>query len=196
MKKTLKATAAVVICCVLMIGIVIYTPEPLEERHQRSKKKLALLDEKPLAHFKLTSEAIDKVVNGIEAILDAHQRIHDGKADLKPLIEANIKAIAALTEASEAVKSDTDGMQRLNEERLDLKPLIKANTKLVASLTELIEQMKALTEVLQRFTNEKAHLWPPHEAITRAARKVLDATRLVLNANSKAIYAFDQYLKP
>lgn len=193
MKKTLKATAVIVSCCVLMVVIIIYTPEPLEERHQRREKELTHLDEKVIAHLKLTCEAIDKVVDAIEAILDVHQRIHDQKADLKPLIEANIKAIEALTEAGEAVKSDTDELQRLNEARIDLNPLIKANTKLVAALTEVIKRMKALTEELQRFTKEKATPWPSHEAISGGIRKVLDATRLALNAKNKAIDVFDQY---
>ena len=195
MKKTLKATAVIVLCCVLMIVIVIYTPEPLEERRQRSEKVLAHLDKKELAHIKLTHTALRKAIKAIEAINEAHELIHEEKADLKPLIEANLEAIAALTKAGAAVKSGTDEMQRLNQEWIDLNPMIKANSKLVASLTEVIERMEALTEELQRFTKEKAHPWPPHEVIFGAVRKAVDAIELAQNANSKAIDAFNQYLE-
>ena len=169
-KKTLKATASIAICCVLMIVVVIYTPKPtpestkrreafeetqrLEERRQRREKESA--------PFKLPLEAIGKAHEAIGAIVDVHELIHREKADLKPLIEASIELIEALTEVSEKMKALTEELQRFTEE-------------------------------LQRLTEEKAHPWPPHEAIYEAVDKVLNLIVLALNAYNKASNALRQY---
>ena len=207
-KKTLKATASIAICCVLMIVVVIYTPKPTPESTKRREtfeetqrlEELLQRGEKEHISFKLLLEAIGQAHEAVGAIVDVHELIHREKADLKPLIEANIKAIAALTEAGEAVKSGTEEIQRLNEENIDLKPLIEASIELIEALTEMVERMKALTEELQRFTEKlqrlnekKVRPWPPHEAIYEAVDKALNPITLALNAYRKASNALRQY---
>ena len=205
MKKTLKATAAIVLCCVLMIVIVIYTPkhtpestekrgtleedlQRLEELHQRRKKERAPLD--------LTRAALRKVSEATRAIKKAFPRLTDKeevyieKAHLDPLIEAN-------TEASEAVKQRGEALQRLNEEETPLKSFIeaniKANTELIVALAEVSTAMKIRTELLQNFKAENAR--SPFRPFMNAIDKVSAVihNHKADNAIMRASHAHDEY---
>ena len=167
-EKTLRATAAIVICCVLMILIVIYTPKPTPEptkKRETFEEILQRLNQEN-AHIWLVNEALKKEIEARTAVHKAVRR-DDGKkvyletAHLNPLIEMHTKALEALTEASESVKQHNTELQRLDVEEVHLKSLleanVKANTKLIATLTEMSTEIQAFTELLQRFTEENAH---------------------------------------
>ena len=160
--KTLKATAAIVLCCVLMVVVVIYTPKLTPEPTKgRSLQPL----EKERAHLTSAREALEKVSEARKAFRKAVRR-DDGNVylettHLNSLIETHTKALEVLTEASEAVKQRNAELQRLNEEDAHLKSLIetnvKANTKLIAALTEMSTEIQAFTELLQNFKKENMH---------------------------------------
>jgi hypothetical protein len=172
MKKTLKATAAIGLCCVLMVVVVIYTPKPtpeptkgretLEEGRQRREKEFT--------HLKRVSEALRKANEAVMKVLEATRpsakkvRFNDEgapyleTADLNPLIEANTGAMEALAEAIEAVKQRNEELQRLKEQKPPFSPLveasIKANTKL-ATLKEGLVISK--TQIVQREASKAYH---------------------------------------
>ena len=171
-KKTLKATAAIVLCCVLMILIVIYTPKPTPEptkRRETFEESLQRLDQEN-APFDLVSEALRKANEAVMKVLEATRpsakkvRFNDEgapyleTADLNPLIEANTGAMEALALASEAVKQRNEELQRPNEQKPPFSPLveasIKANTKL-ATLKEGLVISKTLT--VQREASKAHH---------------------------------------
>ncbi len=208
-KKTLKATAAIVICCVLMILIVIYTlkptPEPTKRRETLAEGLQRL--EKEWTHLALTMEAITKVIEAKGKVIEATRP--DAKkvrfnaegapyletADLNPLIEASTEAMEALAQASEAVKQRNEELQRLNEQKPSFSPLveasIKANTQLIAALAEMSEDMKALTELLHHLKKENAR----PKTIRKVSNAIIrgNAIPKALTVQVKASNAYHEY---
>jgi hypothetical protein len=209
MKKTLKATAAIGLCCVLMVVVVIYTPKPtpeptkgretLEEGRQRREKEFT--------HLKRVSEALRKANEAVMKVLEATRpsakkvRFNDEgapyleTADLNPLIEANTGAMEALAEAIEAVKQRNEELQRLNEQKPPFSPLveasIKANTQLIAALAEMSEDMKALTELLHHLKKENAR----PKTIRKVSNAIIrgNAIPKALTVQGKASNAHHEY---
>jgi hypothetical protein len=209
MKKTLKATAAIGLCCVLMVVVVIYTPKPtpeptkgretLEEGRQRREKEFT--------HLKRVSEALRKANEAVMKVLEATRpsakkvRFNDEgapyleTADLNPLIEANTGAMEALAEAIEAVKQRNEELQRLNEQKPPFSPLveasIKANTQLIAALAEMSEDMKALTELLHHLKKENAR----PKTIRKVSNAIIrgNAIPKALTVQVKASNAYHEY---
>ena len=197
MKKTLKATAVIVMCCAVMVVVVIYTPKPTPEptkERETLEESLQRL-ERERAHFTLTNEALGKANEAIMKVLEATRQ--DAKKvrfnaegepyleppDLNPLIEASTGAIEGLTEASKAVKQRTEALQQLNEEKPPLHSLveanIKANTELVAALAEVSTEMNALADLLHHLNKENTR--------PKTLRKVSNATFKGTHAIAKAL---------
>lgn len=166
--RNLKEVGAVVLSCLVMIIIVIYTLKPtptpnqshqsqetLEKRLQRIEQRIG----KESVHLKLANEALSKVGKASRNTL---QFTRGEIVDPKSLIGTNREAIGALSEAMETIQRHSLELKGLNEEKVSLKSIIdaniKANAKLIVTLTRLHEDMKGLTEKIQRFNEEKAPL--------------------------------------
>ena len=209
-KKTLKATAAIGLCCVLMILIVIYTPKPTPEPTKRREtlEEGRQRREKESTHLKRVSEALRKANEAVMKVLEATRpsakkvRFNDEgapyleTADLNPLIEANTGAMEALAEAIEAVKQRNEELQRLKEQKPPFSPLveasIKANTKLIAVLTEVNAEAKALTELLQLLNKENAQPKTLHKVGNATFKEglVISKTQIVQREASKAYHEY------
>lgn len=208
--KTLKVTGAVVLSCLAMILIVIYTPKPtptpnqsremLEERLQRFKKEFDYID--------LVMDALRKIneaaakANEVTAPFGKQLLFNDKEEpylkteQLNPLIERITKAISGLNEASMGIKQRNKRLQSFHEKNVELKSSIdasiKANTKLIGALKEVSEAMQTLTELLQRFTKENAHLHlSPAHAVYDVFVTTSKATDGVVNA-SEAYFEYQR----
>ena len=212
MKKTLKATAAIGLCCVLMVVVVIYTPKPTPEP-TKGRETLAGRPSAPgeriRTHLKrVTMEALRKAIEAKGKVIEATRP--DAKkvirfnaegapyletADLNPLIEASTEAMEALAQASEAVKQRNEELQRLNEQKPPFSPLveasIKANTQLIAALAEMSEDMKALTELLHHLKKENAR----PKTIRKVSNAIIrgNAIPKALTVQVKASNAYHEY---
>ena len=129
--RKLKVAGAVVLSCLMMIIIVIYTPTPnqshqsqetLEERLQRIEQRIA----KESVHLKLANEALSKVD---KASWNTLQFTRGEIVDPKSLIETNRVAIGALSEATETIQRHSLELKGLNEKKVSLKSIIDANIK-------------------------------------------------------------------
>lgn len=162
--RNLKVAGAVVLFCLVMIIIVIYTPMPnqshqsqgtLEERLQHIEQRIA----KESAHLKLANEALSKVGKASRNTL---QFTRGEIVDRKSLIETNREAIGSLSEAAETIQRHSLELKGLNEENASPKSIIdaniKANAKLIVALTKVRQEMQGLTEKIQRLNEEKAPL--------------------------------------
>ena len=130
--RNLKVAGAVVLFCLVMIIIVIYTlkltPTPnqshqsqerLEERLQHIEQRIA----KESAHLKLANEALSKVGKASRNTL---QFTRGEIVDPKSLIETNREAIGTLSEATETIQRHSLELKGLNEEKVSLKSIIDA----------------------------------------------------------------------
>lgn len=197
--RNLKVAGAVVLSCLVMIIIVIYTlkltPTPnqshqsqerLEERLQHIEQRIA----KESAHLKLANEALSKVGKASRNTL---QFTRGEIVDPKSLIETNREAIGTLSEATETIQRHSLELKGLNEEKVSLKSIIdaniKANAKLIVALTRVHGDMKGLTEKIQRLNKEKAPLHLPEATVhmlLNAAMELMENNVSARHALSKA----------
>ena len=192
--RNLKVAGAVVISCLVMIIIVIYTPTPnqshqsqetLEERLQRIEQRIA----KESAHLKLANAALSKVD---KASWNTLQFTRGEIVDPKSLIETNREAIGAVSEATETMQRHSLELKGLNEKKVSLKSIIdaniKANAKLIVVLTRVRQEMQGLTEKIQRLNEEKA---PLHLSEATVHTLLTTITELLEN-NSQAWHALSE----
>ncbi len=183
--KTLKATGAVVLACLVMIIIVIYTPKPEPSSSRRRPSFKAVNTE----YLELANQA-NKKTNKMNGIAH-HQSLHFAKGekiDFTPLTIANTAAIDALAEADKSSKQCNEELQKFQEET-SLTILIEANTKLIASLSEMSKAVKALDGEFQRLERENIQPSPP------SVKKITDAIEKVSNATDKGIHALGETIK-
>jgi len=196
--RNLKVAGAVVLSCLVMIIIVIYTPkltptpnqshqsqERLEERLQHIEQRIA----KESAHLKLANEALSKVGKASRHTL---QFTRGEIIDPKLLIETNRKVIGDLGEAAETIQRHSLQLKDLNEEKAVLKSIIdaniKANAKLILALTRVREDVQGLTEKIQRLKEEKA----PLQLSKANDHMLLNAIIKLMENNSLALYALTE----
>ena len=184
--KTLKVTGAVVLSCLVMILIVIYTPKP-ESRDSKRRFPSKIVDTE---YLKLANHAFSKAIkaNGI-AIENSSQLLNGEKIDFSPLIAANTASIDAIVEADTSVKQSNEEFQLLNKKDASLKILIKANTKLIASLNHIGESVETLNIATQYVKREK--VLPPPSSI----KKLIAANTEVTNAIGKGVKVLDKVIK-
>ena len=169
--KTLKAIGVIILSCLVMIVIVIYSPKPTSTPN-RSKKTLEELLERfrqEGAYTDLVLKVLRKaneaaiLVNtatdpsGKEIRFNNKEEPYLEKGQLNRLIERNTEIIVRLAEAGIAIENVTRNF-KASTKRTQFKDLIKANTELLTALDAVSEAMNALNKLLQRFTEENAHL--------------------------------------
>ena len=193
--RNIKVVGAVVLFCLVMIIVVIYTPkstptsnqsyqsqETLEERLQRIEQRIA----KESIHLKLANEALSKIGKASRHTL---QFTRGEIVVPKSLIQINREAIGALSEATETIQRHSLELKGLKEEKVSLKSIIdaniKANAKLIVALTRVREDMKGLTEKIQRLSEEKA----PLQLSQAAVHMLLNAIIELMENNVSARHA-------
>ena len=188
--KTLKVTGAVVLSCLVMILIVIYTPIP-ESRHSKRRFPSKIVDTE---YLELANQALSKTNKANQTALQKLRQFARGeKIDFSSLTAANTAAIDALAKADKSIKLCNEELQKLKKEELSPPILIEANIKLIASLNEISETMKTLNIEIQHLKEENAQPLPPPMKAIGASTKVTDATRKGTKAMDETIKAYREY---
>lgn len=198
--KTLKVTGAVILSCLVMIVIVIYTPKP----DPRFKKKRHPFKTADLEHLHLANEALSEANKAKKIAHEkSHQLLSGEKIDFGPLTAANIAAIDALAEADKSIKLCNEELQNYNKREESCIILIEANMKLIVSLDKISETVKTLNIEVQHIKNElkKEDTQPLPPSIkkftdilhTDTITKVTNAIKKGLNALRDALRAYTEY---
>ena len=208
--KNLKVIGAVVLSCLVMILIVIYTPKP---EPRRSKRRLPSKVVDP-EYLKLANQALSKTIKANRTALQKlRQFAREEKIDFSALTAANTAAIDALAKADNSIKLCNEELQKLKKEEPSPTILIEANIKLIASLNEISETVKTLNikiqhlkeieiqHLIQHLKEENAQPLPhliQHlkeenaQPLPRSIEKVIDAITKVTDATQKGTKAIDE----
>lgn len=181
--KNLKVIGAIVLSCLIMIVVVIYTPKP---EHRRSKRRLPskIIDTE---YLKLANQAISKTNKANRTALQKlRQSARGEKIDFSTLTAANIAAINALAEADKSIKLCNEELQNVNKESSPA-ILVEANIKLIASLNEISETVKTLNIEVQHPKKENA------QPLLPSIKKVIDATEKGRKTLDETISAYREY---
>lgn len=186
--KNLKVIGAVVLSCLAMILIVIYTPKP-DPRSTNSKRRLPskIVD---IEYLELASQALSKTNKANQTGLQKLWQFHGGeKIDFSALTAANTAALDALAKADKSTKLCNEELQKLKKEEPSPTILIEANIKLIVSLNEISETVKTLNIEIQHLKEENAQPLPP------SIKKAIDASEKVSDATPKGMKAIDETIK-
>ena len=184
--KTLKVTGAVVLSCLVMILIVIYTPK-LEPRRSKRRFPSKIVDTE---YLKLANQALSKTNKANRTALQKLRQFARGeKIDFSTLTAANMAAIDALAKADKSIKLCNEELQKLKKEEPSPTILIEANIKLITSLNEISETVKTLNIEIQHLKEENAQPLP------RSIEKVVDASTKITDATQKGTKAIDDTIK-
>ncbi|MXZ01869.1 hypothetical protein F4Y93_14950 [Candidatus Poribacteria bacterium] len=182
--KIPKAIGAVVLACLVMIVIVIYTPKPALQRSKRGRSFVST------QYLKLANHALSKATKANRiANENSSQLLNGEKIDFDPLTAANTSAIGAIAEANTSIKLSNEEFQRLNKGDASLKKLIEANIKLIASLNQINESVKVLNTVVQHRKKENTQFPPP------SIKKIIEANTEVTTAIEKGVKTLSGVIK-